>query len=180
MADALGVPGDSRDIRVGAAAVEHELKALDLTAYRYLHFATHGVLAEDVPYLKQPALVLSQVGDLRGEDGFLTMGEILGLKLQADLTVLSACQTGLGREVTGEGVVGLTRAFLYAGSRATVVSLWRVEDESTALLMARFYAHIGRGVPLGVALQRAKAELRADPRFAHPFFWAAFLLYGVE
>jgi CHAT domain-containing protein len=176
----LGIPADSGDIRLGLAAGEHEVKTLDLTAYRYLHFATHGVLAEDVPYLRQPALVLSQAGDLRGEDGFLTVGEILSLRLQADLTVLSACQTGLGQEVTGEGVVGLTRAFLYAGTRAAVVSLWRVEDESTALLMTRFYARIGRGDPPGLALQRAKAELRADARFAHPFFWAAFLLYGVD
>ena len=142
------------------------------SAYRFLHFATHGVLAGDVPYLNQPALVLSQTADLGGEDGFLTMSEVLRLPLRSDMVVLSACQTALGREVTGEGVVGLSRAFLYAGSRAAVVSLWPVDDASTAVFMAKFYAHVKGGLPPARALARAKQELRADPAHAHPFYWA--------
>lgn len=182
VASALGIPVDSPDVRLGSDANESDLKSLDLSTYRYVHFATHGVLAEDLPYVRQPALVLSQVGDLKGEDGFLTMEEVLNLKLRADLTVLSACQTGLGQDVSGEGVVGLARAFLYAGSQAVVVSLWRVEDESTALLMGKFYRHISQGLRLAEALNRAKQDLRAerDGRFAHPFYWAPFVLFGSD
>ena len=163
----LGVPPDSPDLRLGRAANERDIKALDLGAYRYVHFATHGILAGDVPYINQPALVLSQTADLGGEDGFLTMSEVLKLPLRAEMVVLSACQTALGREVTGEGVVGLTRAFLYAGSRAAVVSLWPVDDASTALFMGRFYEHVKAGQPPARALARAKQDLRAEARYAH-------------
>lgn len=182
IASALGVNPKSPDILLGPRANEHDLKGLDLTRYRYLHFATHGVLAQDLPYLKQPALVLSQVGDLKGEDGFLTMEEVLNLNLRSDLTVLSACQTGLGQEISGEGIVGLMRAFLYAGSRSVVVSLWRVEDRSTADLMVNFYRYIAQGLPFPEALIRAKHDLRIGQggRFAHPFYWAPFILFGSD
>ena len=180
IAATLGVPPDSPDIRLGRAANEKDLKALDLGAYRFLHFATHGVLAGDVPYLNQPALVLSQTADLGGEDGFLTMSEVLRLPLRADMVVLSACQTALGREITGEGVVGLSRAFLYAGSRAAVVSLWPVDDASTAVFMGRFYEHVKGGLPPARALARAKQELRASPAHAHPFYWAPFVFFGAD
>jgi CHAT domain-containing protein len=180
IAATLGVPPDSPDIRLGRAADERDIKALDLGVYRYLHFATHGVLAGDVPYLNQPALVLSQTADLGGEDGFLTMSEVLKLPLRADMVVLSACQTALGREVTGEGVVGLTRAFLYAGSRAAVVSLWPVDDASTAVFMGKFYEHVKSGLPPARALARAKQELRASPAHAHPFYWAPFVFFGAD
>ena len=178
VAATLGLPPDSPDVRLGRAANEKDIKALDLGAYRYLHFATHGVLAGDVPYLNQPALVLAQTTNLGGEDGFLTMSEVLKLPLRADMVVLSACQTALGREVTGEGVMGLTRAFLYAGSRAAVVSLWPVDDASTALFMTRFYEHATRGLAPARALARAREDLRADPRYAHPFYWAPFVFFG--
>jgi CHAT domain-containing protein len=180
IAATLGVPPGPPDIRLGRAADEHDLKGLDLGVYRFVHFATHGVLAGDLPYLNQPALVLSQVADLRGEDGFLTMSEVLKLPLRADMVVLSACQTALGREVSGEGVVGLTRAFLYAGSRAAVVSLWPVDDASTALLMAKFYEHVTRGLAPAVALARAKQDLRGDGAHAHPFFWAPFVFFSAD
>jgi len=180
IAATLGVPPDSPDIRLGRAANEKDRKALDLGAYRFLHFATHGVLAGDVPYLNQPALVLSQTADLGGEDGFLTMSEVLRLPLRADMVVLSACQTALGREVSGEGVVGLSRAFLYAGSRAAVVSLWPVDDASTAVFMGRFYEHVKGGLPPARALARAKQDLRGDGTHAHPFYWAPFVFFGGE
>jgi CHAT domain-containing protein len=180
IAATLGVPIDSPDIRLGRAASEKDVKALDLGAYRYLHFATHGVLAGDVPYLNQPALVLAQTADLGGEDGFLTMSEVLKLPLRADMVVLSACQTALGREVTGEGVVGLTRAFLYAGSRAAVVSLWPVDDASTAVFMSKFYEHVKAGLTPARALARAKQDLRAARAHAHPFYWAPFVSFGAD
>jgi CHAT domain-containing protein len=182
VASALKVSPAASEIRLGARASERGLKDHDLSTYGYVHFATHGILAGDVPYLKQPALVLAQVGDLGGEDGLLTMEEVVDLRLDARLTALSACQTGLGREMSGEGVVGLARAFLYAGSRSVVVSLWRVADDSTATLMSRFYHHVAGGRTLAEALAQAKRELRHDPegRHAHPFFWAPFILYGPE
>src|SRR5262249_8139479 len=96
VARALGAGPDQVDVRLGRAANEHDVKTLDLTRYAQLHFATHGVLADDLPYLREPALVLTQTGDLQGEDGFLTMSEVVGLRFRAKLAVLSACQTGLG------------------------------------------------------------------------------------
>jgi len=145
-AAALEAEGVSVNVLVNEAANEQQVKRMDLGAYRYIHFATHGILGGDVPYLKQPALVLSQSHELGGEDGFLTMSEVLGLRLHAEVTVLSACQTGLGREVPGEGVLGLARAFLYAGSRSVVASLWQVDDESTAMLMEGFYKSLLGGL----------------------------------
>ncbi len=168
------------DLRLGLEATEHAVRSRDLSGYRYLHFATHGVLAGDLPYLRQPALVLSQVGDLRGEDGFLTMGEVAALDLRAELAVLSACQTALGEEIPGEGVVGLMRAFLLAGSRSVVVSLWKVDDESTARLMGRLYRQLAAGLSPAAALAEARKALRAEAggRFEHPFYWAPFVLFG--
>lgn len=176
----VGTSPGQVDVRLGAEANEHDVKALDLTRYGRLHFATHGVLADDLPYLREPALVLAQVGDLQGEDGFLTMSEIVRLRLRADLTVLSACQTGLGREVTGEGTVSLTRAFLHAGSRSVVVSLWRVEDRATAALMGRFYRGLADGKPPAEALEQARRALRQNRAWAHPFFWAPFVVYTAD
>src|SRR5262249_20974003 len=164
------------DVRLGAQANEHDVKALDLTRYGRLHFATHRVLADDVPCLREPALVLAQVGDLQGEDGFLTMSEIAGLKLRAELTVLSACQTGLGREVTGEGTMSLARVFMHAGSRSVVVSLWRVEDKATAVLMGRFYRDLASGKPAAETLEQARRERRKNPAWAHAVFWAPFVV----
>lgn len=170
------------DLHLGLEASEHALRSRDLSGYRYLHFATHGVLAGDLPYLRQPALVLSQVGDLQGQDGFLTMGEVAALDLRAELAVLSACQTALGEEIAGEGVVGLMRAFLLAGSRAVVVSLWKVDDESTARLMGGLYRQLADGLRPAAALAEARRELRAldRGRFEHPFYWAPFVLFGAD
>jgi CHAT domain-containing protein len=181
-AAALEALGTSTDVLLDVAASEYKIKQLDLGAYRYIHFATHGILAADVPYLRQPALVLSQSPDLRGEDGFLSMSEVLGLRLHAEVTVLSACQTGLGKEVPGEGVVGLARAFLYAGSRWVVASLWQVEDESTAILMADFYKNMVHGHGVTDAMRLAKQRLRSSPggRWQHPFYWAPFVVFGPE
>jgi CHAT domain-containing protein len=109
VAAAVGQSKVLADVRLGHEASEATFKTTDVSSYRYLHFATHGVLAGDLPYLQQPALVLSQVGDLKGEDGFLTMNEVLNLPLDADLTTLSACQTGLGERLSGEGVMGRRR-----------------------------------------------------------------------
>jgi CHAT domain-containing protein len=104
--------------------------------------------------------------------------EIFNLKLNAELVVLSACETGLGKEVRGEGLIGLTRAFLYAGTPSVAVSLWKVEDRSTAELMARFYRHLKDGRTKAGALRQAQLDLIGDKKFAHPYYWAPFVLVG--
>jgi CHAT domain-containing protein len=140
-----------------------------------LHFATHGVIDETRP--DRSGLVLTASPPL--EDGLLQTREIYGLRLQADLVTLSACQTALGRNVTGEGMIGLTRAFYYAGARAVVASLWDIEDASTSRLMQQFYANLRHGQPIDVALQQAKiALIRASGVTSRPFYWASFVASG--
>lgn len=149
-----------------------------LSSYRIVHFATHGVLDSAHPALS--GLVLSLV-DERGasQDGFLHLNDIYNLRLGADLVVLSACQTALGKDVQGEGLVSLTRAFMYAGSPRVIASLWRVDDLATAELMKRFY----RGVLLdglgpAAALRAAQLEMSRDSRWSAPYYWAGFVMQG--
>lgn len=114
------------------------------------------------------------------EDNILYSGEIYNLELNADLTVLSACETGLGKIEEGEGVIGLTRALLYAGSKNIIVSLWQVSDESTSKLMVDFYTNIleNKKNRFSGHLSKAKRKLIAEGKFAHPFFWSPFVLIG--
>ena len=145
---------------------------------RVVHFATHGLLDSEHPDLS--GLVLSLV-DEKGmpQDGFLRMHEIYNLRLPVDLVVLSACQTALGREIRGEGLVGLTRGFMYAGARRVVASLWQVDDESTAELMQRFYrAMLKDGRRPADALRIAQLEMSRSRRWSAPFYWAGFVLQG--
>jgi CHAT domain-containing protein/lipopolysaccharide biosynthesis regulator YciM len=174
----------AENVRTGERALESAVKAASvsgqLARHRYVHFATHGILgvAEGQP----PALVLSLVGE-NGErdamgvnDGFLRLGEVTNLKLNADLVVLSACRTGQGKLLRGEGVSGLARAFLYAGSRGVVCSLWSVDDQQTANLMTDMYRRLKEGSTAAHALHEAKLELiRADRA---PIYWAPFILIG--
>jgi CHAT domain-containing protein/tetratricopeptide (TPR) repeat protein len=149
-----------------------------LADYRYVHFATHGFLNSRHPELS--GLMLSMF-DERGRpvDGFMRLHEVFNLKLNADLVVLSACQTGLGKEVKGEGLVGLTRGFMYAGAPRVVVSLWSVSDEATAELMARFYRGVlAGGLRPAAALRAAQLPMLKDGRYSAPFYWAAFTLQG--
>jgi CHAT domain-containing protein len=150
----------------------------DLSDYRLVHFATHGFLNGDQPELS--GLVLSLV-DPRGraQDGFLRLTDIYNLRLPADVVVLSACQSALGKEVRGEGLVGLTRGFMYAGAQRVVASLWQVDDLATAELMRRFYeAMLRDGQPPSAALRAAQRALARDARWGSPFYWSAFVLQG--
>lgn len=158
-------------------ASEDRLKQENLRNYRIIHFSTHGLLDEAFPL--RSCLVLT-LDDDPTEDGFVQLREIMDLQLDADLTVLSACQTGRGRFSNGEGVVGLPRAFLYAGARSIVDSLWKVDDRSTAELMGSFYKYISQGKAVAEALQQAKLELLngESKRWRHPYFWAPFVLHG--
>jgi len=146
--------------------------------YRYLHFATHGLLDTERPGFS--ALVLSLL-DEKGnpQDGYLRAHEIYNLELPAELVVLSACQTGLGKEIKGEGLVGLTRGFMYAGAARVVVSLWNVNDRATAELMARFYEKMLKGeLRPAAALRAAQVEMWRQKQWTAPYYWAAFVLQG--
>jgi CHAT domain-containing protein/Flp pilus assembly protein TadD len=150
----------------------------DLGQYRIVHFATHGLLNSAQPELS--GLVFSLLDEQgRPQDGFLRLHEIFNLKLNADLVVLSACQTGLGREIRGEGLIGLTRGFMYAGAPRVVASLWQVDDLATAELMKRFYRGMLKdGLRPTAALRAAQLEMAKQKRWAAPYFWAAFTLQG--
>jgi CHAT domain-containing protein len=150
----------------------------ELRQYRILHFATHGLLNSERPELS--GLVFSLV-DQEGkpQDGFLRLHEIYNLQLNADLVVLSACETGLGKEIKGEGLIGLTRGFMYAGAPRVVASLWNVDDLATAELMKLFYQRMLKDrLPAGAALRAAQLELSGQKRWASPYFWAGFVLHG--
>lgn len=150
----------------------------ELHKYRYVHFATHGYIDSEKPALS--AIVLSMVNE-RGEpqDGLLKTQEIYNLDLPAELVVLSACQTGLGKEIKGEGLVGLTRGFMYAGAARIIVSLWNVSDKGTADLMSRLYRGMLRdGLRPTAALRAAQLELWRQKRWRSPYYWAAFVQQG--
>jgi CHAT domain-containing protein/Tfp pilus assembly protein PilF len=150
----------------------------DLSRYRIIHFATHGLLNSLHPELS--GVVLSLVDEEgRSQDGFLRLHDIYNLKLGADLVVLSACKTGLGKDIKGEGLVGLTRGFLYAGAPRVVASLWKVDDRATAELMKLFYQRMLRdGLRPAAALRRAQIDIQKLPRWAAPYYWAGFTLQG--
>ncbi len=150
----------------------------DLSQYRYVHFATHGLLDSERPGLS--SLVLSMVdADGNPRDGFLRANDIYSLKLPADLVVLSACQTGLGKDVKGEGLVGLTRGFMYAGAARVVVSLWNVNDKAPAELMTKFYERmLKRGERPAAALRAAQVEMWKQKQWRSPYYWGAFVLQG--
>jgi tetratricopeptide (TPR) repeat protein len=149
-----------------------------LSQYRIVHFATHGLLNSQHPQLS--GLVLSLV-DERGQpqDGFLQLHEIFNLRLPAELVVLSACQTGLGKEIKGEGLVGLTRGFMYAGAARVMASLWQVDDAATAELMKRFYRRMMKeGMRPAAALRAAQIEMWKRRQWQSPYYWGAFVLQG--
>ncbi|MCI0618428.1 CHAT domain-containing protein, partial [bacterium] len=160
---------------IGNQATEENMKRLELNQYRNLHFASHGLINEARPQLS--ALVLSASSNGK-EDGYLTMREVFDLNLHADLVVLSACKTGLGPQVRGEGVTGLYRAFLCAGTSSVLVSLWNVNDRSAADLMTAFYRNMEKdGMSKSAALKQARMEM-IRKGYSHPYYWSTFILIG--
>ncbi|MGB7923276.1 MAG: CHAT domain-containing protein [Pyrinomonadaceae bacterium] len=149
-----------------------------LREYQIVHFATHGIINSKHP--ERSGIILSLVnqhGD--PENGFLQLRDIYNLNLPANLVVLSACNTGLGKDVKGEGIVGITRGFMYAGAKSVVASLWKVDDSATAELMSRFYMGMLRdGMSPSAALQAAKIAMWKQQRWHSPYYWAAFVLQG--
>jgi CHAT domain-containing protein len=168
-------PEGERTVLCGANATKQALRATPLERYRYLHFATHGWLDPDAP--QHFGLRLSPAGE---DGGLLYLDEIFSLRLGAELVVLAACESGRGELVGGEGLVSVARAFLYAGARSLVVSLWEVGDRSTAELMEAFYAELRQGRPVPDALRRTKLAFIHSDRVAQrqPFRWAPFVLIG--
>jgi CHAT domain-containing protein len=157
-------------------ANEAKVKSPELADYRYVHFATHGLINEINPELS--GLLLAQCKSTK-EDGILFLVEVYNLNLNADLVVLSGCETGLGQIASGEGIIGLARAFLYAGASNLLVSLWQVDDPTTAVLMVDFYQKVLLGMTMAEALRGAKLRMiRGNPKFARPYYWAPFILAG--
>jgi CHAT domain-containing protein len=150
----------------------------DLSKYRIIHFATHGLMDLEHPELS--GMVLSMVDEKgRSVNGYLRLHEIYSLNLPAELVVLSACETGVGKQVKGEGLIALTRGFMYAGARSVVASLWKVDDPATSALMAEFYRQMFTNqLKPAAALRAAQREIAKQKRWQSPYFWAGFFLQG--
>jgi CHAT domain-containing protein len=172
------VPDDRKLVAQGFDASRSAVLQAELHQYRYIHFATHGLVDSRHPALS--SLVMSQF-DERGDpqNGFLRLHDIYGLDLAADLVVLSACETALGREVRGEGLLGLSQGFMYAGARSLIASLWQVPDRATAELMTKFYTFmLNDGLAPAEALRKAQLASAAERRWSDPYFWGGFVLLG--
>lgn len=172
-------PPASRKAALGFEANRAAAMSDDLSKYRIIHFATHSFLDSVHPELSGIALsMLDQQG--RPQEGYLRSYEVFNLKLGAELVVLSGCRTGLGKEVKGEGLYGMTRGFMYAGSRRVVVSLWDVQDQATAKLMTDFYRGLlgPKRSHTAAALREAQIAIWRDARFQAPYYWAGFVLQG--
>jgi CHAT domain-containing protein len=173
--------GAPTDVWLDLDASEANLETRDVTKYRIIHIATHGLLNAERPQFT--GVVLSLVGN-KSEDGFLRTDEVFNLRLSSPLVMLSACETGLGKEKRGEGVMGLTRAFMYAGAPTVGVSLWSVADKSTADLMTDFYKRLlgsgssTAGASPSAAMRNAQLAMITGKKYSAPFYWAPFVLVG--
>lgn len=150
----------------------------ELSKYRVIHFATHGVLDLEHPELS--GIALSMV-DEKGQprDGYLRLHEIYNLNLPAELVVLSACQTGVGKQIKGEGLIALTRGFMYAGAKSIVASLWKVDDAATSALMTEFYRQMFTNkLKPAAALREAQFKISQEKRWQSPYYWSGFFLQG--
>jgi CHAT domain-containing protein len=172
-------PAQTRRQALDFEASRETALGLDLSQYQTVHFATHGLINNRHPELS--GLVLS-LADKQGrpQNGFLRLNEIYNLRLPAELVVLSACQTGIGKEVRGEGLIGLTRGFMYAGARRLTASLWQVEDAATSELMGRFYRGMlgDKRLRPAAALRAAQIEMLKQKQWRSPYYWAAFVIQG--
>lgn len=172
-------PATSRKAALGFEANRATAMSDDLSQYRIIHFATHSVLDSTHPELSSIALSMFD-REGRQQEGLLRAHEIFNLKLEAELVVLSGCRTGLGKEVKGEGLYGMTRGFMYAGSRRVMVSLWDVQDQATARLMTDFYRGLlgPKRLHTAAALRAAQIAIWREGRWQAPYYWAGFVLQG--
>jgi CHAT domain-containing protein len=172
------VPWGSGLKAIGFEATRERVLGPDLARYRIVHFATHGLINNQHPELSGIVLSLfDREGNSR--DGFLRLHDIYNLHLPADLVVLSACSTGLGKDVKGEGLIGLTRGFMYAGASGVVASLWKVDDDATAVLMKGFYeAMFKKGLSPAAALRDSQLAMAQQEKWRAPYYWAGFIIQG--
>ena len=179
-ADAIKALIPEKDVMLalGFRASRATATSPELSQYRYVHFATHGLLNSEQPELS--GILLSSYDEFgKRQNGFLQLHDVYNLKLSADLVVLSACETALGKDIRGEGLVGLTRGFMYAGVPRIVASLWNVDDAATAELMGMFYkAMLTEGKRPAEALRIAQVHMSRTTQWSSPYYWAAFTLQG--
>ncbi len=171
---ALFKPGRS-DVYERERASEEILKTQNLSDFKIIHFATHAIIDDKKPARSSIVLTLDQDP---GEDGFLQMREVFNLKLNAELVTLSACQTGLGQLIRGEGIEGLSRAFFYAGASSVLLSVWAINDQASYQLLERFYFHLRSSDTIMDALRKAKLELIDSGVLSHPYYWGGFIVTG--
>ena len=174
------VPENQRRIAVGFQVNHATATDPELGNYRFVHFGTHSLLDTRRPELSGILLSLVDEQGRPQQQGVLTLGEIYNLKLPVEMVVLSACQTALGKEVKGEGLMGLTRGFMYAGSARVLASLWKVDDQSTAELMRLLYeGMLGQDrLRPAEALRRAQIEMWRRSDWRAPYYWGGFTLQG--
>jgi CHAT domain-containing protein len=172
------VPANQAEMRMDFEATRANVTDKNMANYRILHFATHGLL--DTAHPESSGLVFSLYDESgKPQDGFLRLNQIYNLNLNSDLVVLSACQTALGKDVRGEGLIGLTRGFMFAGAKRVVASLWKVDDAATAEFMRRFYQNfLQKKLSAAGALRQTQNEMRQIPRFRAAYFWAGFTIQG--
>jgi CHAT domain-containing protein len=174
----IGTVAAPADLALGFDANRDAAMTARFADYRIVHFAAHGIVDDVHPELSGIVLSLFDRKG-KGQDGFLRLHDIYNLKIPADLVVLSACSTGLGKDIVGEGFIGLVRGFMYAGSRRVVASLWEVDDEATSQLMTRFYRYMfDKKLAPAAALRAAQLDFMKNTRWKAPFYWAGFVLQG--
>jgi CHAT domain-containing protein len=176
IAKIFNVKPNPPEILLNIFANETNLRRSPLNEFRYLHFATHSDLLGKLQGINEPFILLGQVDNIGYDDGFLTMSEVLGLSLDADMVVLSACLTGRGKIMEGEGVVSLARAFQHAGARSVVVSLWEVVSNIAVEYMTNFYNYLKTGKTRVEALRLAREGIKN--KYPNPFYWSVFILHG--
>ncbi len=168
---------DKTDLFTGIGAQKSILFDKPLTDYGSIVFATHGYFGKDMPGIQEPVLAMTLVGQPKDEDGFLRMTEVMGMKLNANVIALTACQTGVGNNLSGEGVMSMGRAFQYAGAKSILMSLWSVSESGSVMLVEKFFEHLKEGKTKLQALNLAREDVR-KAGYNHPFYWAAFILVG--
>jgi tetratricopeptide (TPR) repeat protein len=169
-------PGNT-DLFTGLQATKSILFDKPLTDYGSIVFATHGYFGKDMPGIQEPVLAMTLVGLPKDQDGFLRMTEVMGMKLNANVVALTACQTGLGSNLAGEGVMSMGRAFQYAGARSILMSLWSVSESGSVMLVEKFFERLNAGKNKLEALRVAREDVR-KAGYEHPFYWAPFILVG--
>ena len=179
-ADAISniAPWGTTMVAKGFAANRETAMSSDVGQYQIVHFATHGFLNSEHPELSGLVFTTTDRNGVK-TNGLMPLHDIYSLELSAELTVLSACQTALGKEIKGEGLVGLAHGFMAAGSKSVVASLWKVDDRATAVLMADFYeSMLQKGMPPAAALRSAKLKMMRNKQWSAPYYWAGFELQG--